>query len=269
MNNDLKNKSIQELYDDAYPLFNDEYLKVIYELQSRSNYSDFQFNIKKAKDPDPVIREIAINTLEQIGFDRDLSAEEREAIDCAILSNLNTDNESLLESTIAAAGRRRTSKAIEYFGIHAEHRNPIIREAVAVALGFCDDDERSINLLIHLSKDPVDDVRDWATFGLGSQVSISTNEIIQALIERVNEQNLAVASEAIIGLAKREYPGCDTWILERLESDHINILLIDACIIVKCKKFLPRLKYWNSITNDGDEKLLKSAINQAILECSK
>jgi HEAT repeat protein len=52
-------------------------------------------------------------------------------------------------------------------------------------------------------KDDDEDVRDWATFGLGVQGDMDSVEIRDALFERLSDPNEDVRGEAMAGLGKR------------------------------------------------------------------
>ncbi len=53
-------------------------------------------------------------------------------------------------------------------------------------------------------EDSDDDVRDWATFGLGVLGGADSIEIRDALSRRIIDSNADVREEAMVGLSKRE-----------------------------------------------------------------
>lgn len=82
--------------------------------------------------------------------------------------------------------------------------NPATRAAAAYSLGALSD-ESAIECKIALSKDPDDEVRNWATFGLylaleGDQYK--RQDIRDALYERVTDPHEETRYEAITGLAR-------------------------------------------------------------------
>jgi len=77
-----------------------------------------------------------------------------------------------------------------------------VREAVVFCL-LRHENRQAIDALVQLSSDPDPDVRNWATFGLGSQVEADTPEIRCALAARLNEEDAEIRGEAIVGLAER------------------------------------------------------------------
>ena len=76
----------------------------------------------------------------------------------------------------------------------------------------------AISALIELMDDPSDDVRDWATFELGTQCDEDSDDIRVALRKRLSDSFADAKSEAIWGLARRTDPLGLRLLLERLEA---------------------------------------------------
>jgi HEAT repeat protein len=87
---------------------------------------------------------------------------------------------------------------------HQRHPDAEIRFAVACALGAFANDPEAIQVLIVLTRDADDDVRDWAVFGLGNLGDGDSVEIRDVLFCRLDDSNEDVREEAIVGLAKRK-----------------------------------------------------------------
>ena len=85
---------------------------------------------------------------------------------------------------------------------YAHHENDNVRYAVAVALG-CIDDAAATAALLELMKDRNDEIRDWATFGIGQLSDVDSREIRSALADRLSDPDADVRYEASIGLARR------------------------------------------------------------------
>ena len=65
------------------------------------------------------------------------------------------------------------------------------------------DDAMSVRTLLELSGDESGEVRDWATFGLGSLCTLDTPEVRAALVARLADAQPEVRGEAMVGLACR------------------------------------------------------------------
>ncbi|WP_433614321.1 HEAT repeat domain-containing protein [Dactylosporangium sp. CA-139114] len=114
----------------------------------------------------------------------------------------------------------------------AHHPDAGVRRAVAQALpsvlGEAPPDD-TIHALILLSADRDNDVRDWACFALGTQLSeLDSTTVRNALAARLDDPHDDTRCEALLGLARRR----DTRVLpvlhERLARDNVYSLEIDA-----------------------------------------
>lgn len=89
----------------------------------------------------------------------------------------------------------------------ADHEDPAVRLAVARAIpGGLDSDPAIVTVmdaLIRLSRDATDEVRDWATFGIGSILELDTSDVREALMARTADRSPIVRDEALVGLAHR------------------------------------------------------------------
>jgi methionyl-tRNA formyltransferase len=84
----------------------------------------------------------------------------------------------------------------------AAHPERAVREGVVRSLAGRDD-PASVEALIALSADPDDEVRDWATFALGTLSELDTDALRGALLARVDDPYVPARVEAVHGLALR------------------------------------------------------------------
>jgi len=152
------------------------------------------------------------------------------------------------------------------------HPDTEVRYAVVHALSG-HDDPRAICALIELSSDPDFAVRNWATFGLGSQTEADSSEIRDALLSRLGEEDAEIRGEALVGLANRGDPGVIEPLLRELNTAHPDILrgwvlageMADAIIRVAMDTRAPR---WTPILQKlraleiGETALVEAAINK-------
>ena len=120
----------------------------------------------------------------------------------AILSSISHNNEHLTTNQIITLAEYKT------------HTSANVRFQLALALS-CLENDIAIQTLIELSKDSDADTRNWATFGIGSQIEKDTAEIRSALWNRISDKDENTRLEAISGLAKRK----DQRIKEILKSE--------------------------------------------------
>lgn len=123
----------------------------------------------------------------------------------AVSQMLQQENEiQPLNSAIHALGHLGNPAAISLISSHQQHPEADVRFAVACALGSFPTHPKAIQVLIVLTSDADDDVRDWAVFGLGNLGDADSAEIRDALFARLNDTNDDVREEALVGLAKRK-----------------------------------------------------------------
>ncbi len=159
---------------------------------------------------------------------------------------------------------RNQDKIIKY----KFHTDPDVRFGLAIALQGREDDQ-SVSTLIELMDDPDDEVRNWSTFGIGSQIENDIPEIRDALWKRVNDEHGETRWEAINGLAERKDERVFPFILMEIENGNPIVLVFDAAIALGDPRFIEPLKkllldvqgeedldgYWVNCLKEAIEKL--------------
>jgi HEAT repeat protein len=119
------------------------------------------------------------------------------------------------------------------------------RHSVAFAIRGAAGDPPSphaIEALIALSADLDGETRDWATFGLGSQLEDEDTEAIRdALAARLDDPDGDTSGEALLGLAGRRDPRALPVLLARLDDDPGN-LIVEAAAALGAPEALPALQ---------------------------
>jgi HEAT repeat protein len=117
----------------------------------------------------------------------------------------------------------------------------------------------AIDALIRLSHDQDDDVRDWATFGLGTHIDFDDPVLRDALAERLVDQHLEVREEAAVGLARRHDERAFEPVCELLEEDEVSSLIVEAAGHLADERLLRPLlelgEWW-----EDDSDVLRRAI---------
>ena len=179
------------------------YWKYISELRKRKSTEIYQKATELSNSNHDKEKVIGIDILAQFGYPRKhkkqtlrnyfnlLKSKNSIKVLSSILYGIGHNNESL------------TGNQIDIICRFKSNRSATIRYSLTFALSGVEN-ENSINTLIQLSKDKDSDIRDWATFGIGSQTEFDNLEIRQALWERVNDTDKNTRDEAIAGLAKRK-----------------------------------------------------------------
>lgn len=135
-----------------------------------------------------------------------------------LLDGLRDERDEVVAAAVSGFGHRPHPAALPELARLATHRDAVIRFNVAVALGgYCE--PAAIDALLKLARDTDGGVRDWATFGLGTQQEADTPEIREFLWTQLQDDNRDVRGEAIVGLATRGDPRALAYLDAHLNAD--------------------------------------------------
>jgi hypothetical protein len=141
----------------------------------------------------------------------------------------------------------------------ADHSDPAVRLAVAQAIPGAVESkaatEAVTDALIRLSRDDVDEVRDWATFGIGSILELDTSDVRDSLFARTTDRSQEVRDEALVGLAHRRDPRALPLVREQLANGNVGRLVFEAAQYLAQPSLLDALAGWVA-DNPDDEALL-------------
>jgi methionyl-tRNA formyltransferase len=149
---------------------------------------------------DAVDRGVAAYVLGQLGVPvRAFPAESAAALET--MAETERDPE-VLAAVAHGFGHLGEEYGFDALGRLAAHEDARVREGVATALGGRVH-PGAVDILIGLTRDESDDVRDWATFALGTLAPQDSPELRDALAERLADSDPATRVEAVHGLAVR------------------------------------------------------------------
>jgi len=145
-----------------------------------------------------------------------------------ILCGLVSDSDpSVLNAALVALGHRQFRGSLDSVLSLAGHASADVRIGVVHAL--CGNETLdAVAALIQLSRDVDSDVRNWATFNLGSQVEVDTPQLRAALLARTKDVHDETRAEALVGLAKRGDRAVLAPLLAELQSDSVGTLAVEA-----------------------------------------
>jgi HEAT repeat protein len=173
-------------------------------------------------------------------------------------------DEEVLQAACVALGHIYSPAAVSGLARLKNHPSSDVRYGVVFGLlGF--EENLAIETLIELSRDKDNLVRDWATFGLGTQIETDTPQVREALFMRLFDADEETRGEAFVGLARRRD--------ERIVEPLINELAlypgacgrfsVEAAEEIADPRLLPILKRLKQSV-DFDE----STFDEAIRRCS-
>lgn len=146
---------------------------------------------------------------------------------------LNEKAPQPLSSAIYALGHLADARAVPLVAHYSSHADARVRMAVAYACGCTPDEIASMETMLELMRDDDPDVRDWATFGLGTLSDLDSGEIREQLAAALNDPFEDVRLEALAGLAKRRDARCLPLLIESLEQPEVDeAILEDASMML-------------------------------------
>ena len=126
----------------------------------------------------------------------------------ALIAGTHRREPELVSAAISALGRFGPNEALAHVLEHRSNTKQSVRWSLACALpgfaeGLVSEAHPAVRALIDLSHDEDSQVRDWATFGFGTQTETDGPTIRNALMERLDDEDSNTRHEALVGLARR------------------------------------------------------------------
>ena len=221
LNSRLKRLSTAELFqaifegeiDDAYPWM------AIRVLHARATPEVFEAAVACAESDDPCRRIRGFNVLSQLGIKYGSSENpfRDRCVELAIRGLQDPDSD-----VVAAAAWVLNHHESEHGKATLmqlkDHPSEDVRLAVATA-ACPDENETELRVALELMEDSDEDVRDWATFALGTQCELDSPEIRDALRARLNDPHKDTRNEALWGLVHRRDISAIRTLLQRLGAE--------------------------------------------------
>ncbi|SEG07662.1 hypothetical protein SAMN05421847_1466 [Halpernia humi] len=199
------------------------------------------FQLIESNEPKSQI--LGIDILSQLGTERKKIIKKLLKIIFDII--LRTDNEKLICSCLIAISHNNknlTEKHLIILTSFKKSKSKEIRYALVFSL-LSIENKIAIETLILLTKDRSPKVRDWATFGIGTQLEIDNPRIREILYVRCFDKDDQTKQEAIKGLSNRNDERVFEIILEEIKTENFGSLLFDTILNIKNGNlFLPQLR---------------------------
>jgi HEAT repeat protein len=182
-------------------------------LRLRGTEEVFRSAVEFTRSGVPLQRARGLDVLAQLKVDHDQSV-------AIAIAHLKDENSRVVESAAWALAHLGGDSSISALIAIGNHTNPFVRLAVANGVAGSER-EGAVATLIELMDDADDEVRDWATFGLGTQCSVDSPAIRDALRKRLKDAHDQTRAEAIWGLAQRkDKQGTEMLINSLLDPEH-------------------------------------------------
>jgi HEAT repeat protein len=244
----------------SYNADDDQYWDLVWMLHRRDTLELFGRAEGLAQSRQSAERRLGADILGQLG-----SPERKFPNECvaALLEMLKNEKDvEVLQAILIALGHLIDPQIIAPAAGFRRHPDPRVRHGVVQALMWYED-QLAVESLIELSRDVDTHNRDWATFALGSQISLDTSSIREALVARLHDADFDTRSEAIAGLAQRRDGRVIPFIIKELTSDSVGTLAVEAAAAIAAPELLPHLlplrKWWD---------VCPTSLEEAIQACS-
>lgn len=221
-----------------------DYISII---RQRTTKKVFEKSVQFAQSKNPNEKIIGIDVLAQLGIPPRPFLKTTIKLFFELLKD--EKNPKVLMSLLFAIGHNNENLTNKQIGKLAEFtttENPLIKEGLVFSLLMINH-PKAIESLITLSSDKLNHIRDWTTFGLGTQIDEDNLKIRNALWKRVNDKHQKTKLEAILGLAKRKDNKIKPIIVQELLNGEYGIVLFEAIEEIGDKENLKVLKaYYKS-----------------------
>ena len=186
----------------------------------------------------PTERILGVQILGQLGIPERIFPDEVVVVLLELLER--EELPSVLSEIAAALGHQHARAGVEPLSRLKNHPDAGLRYSIVYGL-LGQESPTAIHTLIELSHDPDEDVRDWATFGLGTMLEADSPLIRNALLDRTTDESSQVRGEALVGLAVRRDRRVIEPLLRELRSVEMNTLALQAAEEIGDPLLLPAL----------------------------
>jgi HEAT repeat protein len=232
-------------------------------VQYRGGQDEFEMAAQLATSRVAHERRVAADILAQLGWQEKTYQSESVEI---LFSLLGDTDEAVLQASAIACGHRNSPFCVARLIELAKHASEGVRYGVSYGLAG-QDEPAAIAALTLLSNDEDRDVRDWATFALGSQTDLDTPDLREALRARLRDIDAEIRGEALVGLARRRDEHLKSAVLKELSGELYGDWVLEAAQEIADPDFIPALEGMRArIGSDLPERFVLQ-LDRALLAC--
>jgi Ankyrin repeats (3 copies) len=232
--------------------------EAIEELRTRGTRPVVERAMQMVRSQNGIERLVGIAVLNDFGARKNFPFRDEYAL--VLVGALYTDDEVQLARTINCVAKTESDCALEPLLLLSRHRSEAVRLSVAQGLPSfgrgerCSESDPMVSALLDLMDDQDEEVRNWATFGIGSQVSVDGPAIRSALRARLADNNDDARAEAVIGLVQRRDPCSYDTVLRELTNEWVGRLAVQAAALLGDERLaspLQDLASWWDVDSEG------------------
>ncbi len=230
----------------------------------RGTQVEFDLGLEYVKSTDADDRAVGADILSQLGWSDKTFL--KESVD-ALIPLLGDVDPHVIYSAAHALGHRNDPRAIPELIPLARHPSALIRYGVVHGLtGYEDSD--AVSTMIELTTDEDLDVRNWALFGIGTQIDLDTPSIREALMVGLSERDMEARGESLVGLARRgDERVIHALLKEWYEEDMVSILSVEAAGEIADARLLPFLEEFEATHDLSENESAHQELLAAIEAC--
>lgn len=252
------------------PDVDDEAAVLVAQLQAEADESVLASALAALSADEPWHRQAAAWVAGQFGYPQGRPFGSRVAPELLRAARAEQDDE-VRSDLVAALGHAEDARWLDALLSFADDPAPEVRLAVAMSvpgMPYAEPlNEDALGALITLSADPDPGVRDWATFGLGSQTSQDSPAIRAALLARLDDEDLETAAEALLGLARRGDPEASARVAALIaDPEGVELSSLEAAAELADPALLPALEALAQ-SWAGDDDAHTEAVAFALARC--
>jgi len=229
----------------------------------RGNREELEIGLEYTRSQDPKDRAVGADVLAQLGWSDRTFLDETFT---ELIRLLADEDPNVIASAAVGLGHRGDMRAVPHLVALADHADSQVRFGVAFGL-LGHDSAAAIACLIRLTSDMDRKVRSWAVFGLGSQTDADTPELREALFNALDDDDLEVRGEALVGLACRSDPRTREALLAEWERDVISALSLEAAQELRDPALLQSLTEIHAQFGAEGDDYFKGKLQDALEAC--
>jgi HEAT repeat protein len=234
-------------------------------VQYRGGREEFDIAAQLSMSNLPQERRVAADILAQLGWQDRTYLDESIGI---LLGLLDDKDATVLQAAAIACGHRKSPRSVARLVTLATHPSNEVRYGVSYGLAG-QDESAAVAALVTLSKDQDRDVRDWATFALGSQTDLDTPELREALRARLSDNDPEIRGEALVGLARRSDEHLKNAVLNELSGEFTGDWVFEAAEAIASPDFIPALEGMRARMSDDLPEGFFNRLDAALMACKK
>lgn len=230
----------------------------------RGGEEEFQLGKTYLNSDDSLDRGVGADILGQLGW------RDKTFLDLSVsllISALQDKVDNVVYCDCIALGHRCDEKAIAHVIKFAQSPSTEIRNGVVFAL-LGQESAEAIDVMLLLSCDEDIDTRNWAMFGLGTQIASDSPDIRQALLKGTSDKDSEIRGEALVGLANRNDSSIVQLIINEWETvEEVSILSIEAAEIVASSRLYSTLTELEKTLDLDEDVFFQFQLQHALDAC--